>query len=156
MALSDGALGHRPIVKRSKDLVVGKRGFRRILAAVAFMLFAGCAGGGGSDHHPPDRIVAGEPTALTATFSVWGSESRELPRRYSQILCHYRHAGEQHFQSIPATIVSYDNKHMLVEFVIPPQQSTSETDSLEYYFDFLFDGYYGKRPIEHVRITAKS
>ena len=62
----------------------------------------------------------------------------------------------QHFQSIPATIVSYDNKHMLVEFVIPPEQLTSETDSLEYYFDFLFDGYYGKRPIEHVRITAKS
>jgi hypothetical protein len=101
--------------------------------------------------------MAGQPTVLTLSFSVWGAGSRDdLARRYTQMLCHYRHAGEQHFQSIPATILTSDEKRMVVEFVIPPQQPTSQTDSLEYYFDFLFDGYYGKRPIERVRITLQA
>ncbi|HEY4256485.1 MAG TPA: hypothetical protein VGM66_04655 [Candidatus Udaeobacter sp.] len=127
---------------------------RLVIAIPVLILLTGCAGGGGSDHHPPDRIVGGQPTVLTLSFSVWGNgTSWDLARRYTQILCHYRHGGEQHFQSIPATIVSSDKKGMLVEFVIPPQQPASETDSLDYYFDFLFDGYYGKRPVEHVRIT---
>ena len=126
---------------------------RHVISAVLALLLTGCPGAGGSDHHPPDRIVAGQPTVLTQTFSVWGAGPRQdLARRYTEMLCHYRHAGEQHFQSIQARIVSSDRKHMTVEYVIPPQQRLSGSDTLEYYFDCLFDGHYNKRPIERVRI----
>ena len=130
------------------------RPMRCVPAVLTLILLGGCAGGGGSVHHPPDHIEAGQPTVIKLSFSVWGSGGGwDLARRYTQILCHYRHGGDQHFQSIPATIVSSDKQRMTVEFVIPPQQPISEADILDYYFDFLFDGHYNKRRIEHVRFS---
>ena len=127
----------------------------RYLPLVFVLMFAGgCAGGGGSVHHPPDHIVAGQPTTLKLSFSVWGSGSGDLAKRYTKILCHYRKSGEGEFQSVPARITSSDQKRMTVEFIVPPQGASPTSASLEYYFDFLFDGHANSRRHEVVPIVA--
>jgi hypothetical protein len=125
----------------------------RYLLLVSSLIFAvGCAGGGGSVHNPPDHIVAGQPTTLKLSFSVWGAGSGDLAKRYTKILCHYRKVGEAQFQSVSARIISSDEKRMVVEFVVPPQQLSTPSESLEYYFDCLFDGHANSRPHEIVQI----
>ena len=111
------------------------------------------AGGGGSNHDLLDHIIAGQPTKLNFTFSVWGAGSGDLSKRYTKILMHYRKTGEIEFLSIPVRIISSDQKHMAVEFIIPPQEISDESSLLEFYFDFLFDGVQNTRPHETVPIT---
>jgi hypothetical protein len=125
---------------------------RYLLLAFSLIFTVGCAGGGGSVHNPPDHIVAGQPTTLKLSFSVWGAGSGDLAKRYTKILCHYRKSDEAHFQSVSARIVSSDQKRMAVEFVVPPQELSATSASLEYYFDFLFDGHPNSRPHEAVQI----
>jgi hypothetical protein len=66
---------------------------------------------------------------------------------------HYRKAGETDFHSISDRIISSDQKHMAVEFIITPQEISGDSSSLEFYFDFLFDGHLNTRPHETVSIT---
>ena len=126
---------------------------RIILLTLALSLMVGCAGGGGSNHDILDHIVAGQPTTLRFTFSVWGSGWGDLSKRYTKILMHYRKAGETDFHSISDRIISSDQKHMAVEFIITPQEISGDSSSLEFYFDFLFDGHLNTRPHETVSIT---
>lgn len=126
---------------------------RTFLSTLALAFMVGCGpGGGGSNHDLIDHVVAGQPTALKFTFSVWGSGSGDLSRRYTKILMHYRKTGETEFHSITDRIISSDQKHMLVEFIIPPQEISGDSSSLEFYFDFLFDGIQNTRPHETVPI----
>lgn len=125
---------------------------RHPLLAFWLIFTVGCAGGGGSVHNPPDHIVAGQPTILTLSFSVWGAGFGDLANRYTKIFCHYRKSNEAQFQSVSARIVSSDRKRMAVEFVVPPQELSATPASLEYYFDFLFDGHPNSRPHETVQI----
>jgi len=127
---------------------------RYLTLTLSAILLVGCAGGGGSVHNPPDQIIAGEATKLKLTFSVWGAGSGDLSRRYTEVVCHYRKTGEQQFHDVPALLISSDQKHMVAEFVIPPQQTSADSTSLEYYFDFLFDGHPNKRPHEIVQIIT--
>ena len=121
--------------------------------ALSFVVGCGVAGGGGSTHDPLDHIVAGQPTTLRFTFSAWGAGSGDLSKRYTKILMHYRNTGETDFHSISDRIISSDQKHLLVEFVIPPQEISGDSGSLEFYFDFLFDGIQNRTPHETVPIT---
>lgn len=127
---------------------------RTILLPLALSLMVGCniAGGGGSNHDLLDHIVAGQPTKLNFTFSVVAG-SGDLSKRYTKILMHYRKTGEIEFHSISDRIISSDQKHMAVEFIIPPQEISGDSSSLEFYFDFLFDGVKNTRPHETVPIT---
>src|SRR5437868_13812410 len=104
---------------------------RYLLVASSLIFTGGCAGGGGSVHNPPDHIVAGQPTTLKLSFSVWGAGSGDLAKRYTKILCHYRKVGEAQFQSVPARIISSDEKRMAVEFVVPPQPLSAPSASVE-------------------------
>ncbi|MBI5396266.1 MAG: hypothetical protein HZA91_13300 [Verrucomicrobia bacterium] len=132
---------------------LGGRGARNLLLALALLLATGCAGGGGTVHDPPDHIVAGQPATLELRFSVWGAGFGNLSSRYTKILCHYRKPGETQFQSVSARVISSDHKHMDVEFIIPPQQVSGDSSSLEYYFDFLFDGQPNTQQHKTVRIV---
>ncbi|MFA6564961.1 MAG: hypothetical protein WCV00_23860 [Verrucomicrobiia bacterium] len=125
-----------------------------VLLAAVFSS-TGCAGGGGTVHDPPDRIVAGQPATLKLKFSVWGAGFGNLSSRYTNICCHYRKAGETQFETAPARIISSDHKNMDVEFAIPPLQISGDSSALEYYFDFLFDGHPNTRKHETVRIVRR-
>ena len=129
---------------------------RKILLPLALSLMFGCniniAGGGGCNHDLLDHIVVGQPRKLNFTFSV-ASGFGDLSKRYTKILMHYRKAGEIEFHSISDHILASDQKHMAVEFIIPPQEISGDSSSLEYYFDFLFDGVKNTTPLETVPIT---
>ena len=142
------ALKRTPYVKRWAAM-------RTVIAiAILSLLTTGCfqPGGGGSAHHPPPQIISGEPTTLKLTFSAWGAGSGNLSKRYTQIRCHYRQSGESQFQTVAAKVISSDDKQMEVQFVIPPQVLFGESSTLEYYFDFLFDGHPNTRGHETVQI----
>ncbi|MBI5385302.1 MAG: hypothetical protein HZA90_11530 [Verrucomicrobia bacterium] len=112
-----------------------------VLAALIFT--GGCfrPGGGHAGHTPPERIVAGEPTILKMEFSVWGAGSGDLSKRYTQIVCHYRQTGQRDFQTAHARVLSSNRERMQTEFTIPPQTLLEAAGTLEYYFEFLFDGH---------------
>jgi hypothetical protein len=83
------------------------------------MTIEGCgvAGGGGTVHLPPKNVLAGQPTTLTMTFSVWGSGSGDLSKRYTNVTCQYRiDCGE--FKTVSASVNSSDSKTMAVHFVM--------------------------------------
>jgi hypothetical protein len=129
---------------------------RITLLTLSLAIMIGCgASGGGSTLDPIDHVVAGQTTSLRLAFSIWGSGSGsgDLSKRYTKIVMHYRRTGEADFHSISDRIVSSDQKHMVVEFAIPPQEISGDSSSLEFYFDFLFDGILNTRPHETVPIT---
>ena len=127
--------------------------FLTIALSLSFVVGCGVAGGGGSTHDLLDHIIAGQPTSLRFTFSTWGAGSGDLALRYTHILMHYRKTGETDFHSLSDRIISSDEKHLTVEFIIPPQEISGAASSLDYYFDFLFDGIQNTRPHETVPIT---
>ena len=127
---------------------------RYLLLALLMGILAGCSGGGGVTHRPPKEIIVGQPATLHVAFTVWGSGSGDLAKRYTTIICHYRKTGEAEYHQVPARIITSDQYQMAVDFVIPPQEATKNFDSLEYYFDFLFDGVANREGINTVRIVA--
>ena len=129
---------------------------RLALLFAALVLVGGCfrPGGGHSGHTPPERLLAGEATILMMEFSVWGAGSGNLSKRYTEIVCHYRLSGHPEFQTVRARIVSSDKERMRAEFTIPPQTLLEASGTLEYYFEFLFDGYRSTRATNSVPIVS--
>jgi hypothetical protein len=129
---------------------------RITLLTLSLAFIVGCgASGGGSTLDPIDHVVAGQPTSLRLTFTVWGSGfgSEDLSKRYTKIMMHYRKTGESDFHSISDRIISSDRKQMIVEFIIPAQEISTNSSSLEFYIDCLFDGVQNTIPHETVPIT---
>lgn len=121
---------------------------------VAVLVFAGgCAGGGGTNHTPPERVVAGERVILSLEFSVWGAGFGNLSKRYTQIACRYRQAGQPGFQAAPAKVLSSSRERMQTQFTIPPQSIQGSSGTLEYHFEFLFDGHRNRNHTNSVPIV---
>ena len=109
-------------------------------------LFAGCyrPGGGGTGHNPPDGISNNQPTELKLTFSVWGAGSGRLDQRYTDVFCFYRIGESGAYIRLSGSVVSADDKNMEMRFIIPPL-NLHEGDTVDYYFEMLFDGHKNTR-----------
>jgi len=120
----------------------------RLLFLFIFIgLFTGCyrPGGGGTGHHPPDGISSNQPTELKLTFSVWGAGSGRLDKRYTDVICFYRINESGEYRRLTGSVVSADDKNMEMRFTIPPL-NLNEGDTVDYYFEMLFDGHTNTRP----------
>jgi len=120
----------------------------RLLFLFIFIgLFTGCyrPGGGGTGHHPPDGISSNQPTELKLTFSVWGAGSGRLDKRYTDVICFYRINESGEYRRLTGSVVSADDKNMEMRFIIPPL-NLNEGDTVDYYFEMLFDGHKNTRP----------
>lgn len=109
------------------------------LLGLGALLLTGCAGGGGSLHVPPEFIEIGQPTTLTFEFSVWGSGSGQLSKRYTDRRCNYRIVGDKQFRSIPMRQVSETAERLTAQCTIPALNARPG-DYLEYSYQMLFDG----------------
>lgn len=116
----------------------------RTLLGLLCLLVTGCAGGGGSNHTPPQSIHAGQPTTLTMELTSWGAGFGKLSKRYTEIQCHYRMAGAAPYDVVPMTPTAETKERLTVQGVIPAL-TAKPGDKLEYYFDMKFDGVYNKR-----------
>ena len=123
-----------------------------ILFFTIICLVTGCyrPGGGGTAHHPPDGISNNQPTELKLTFSVWGAGSGSLDKRYTKVICLYRINESGNHKRLTGTVVSADEKHMEMRFIIPPLK-LNEGDTVDYYFEMLFDGHKNTRQGEKLR-----
>ena len=119
------------------------------LLLLEILWISGCAGGGGTVHHPPKIIEAGKPTVLRLELSVWGSGWGDMRDRFTSVTCHYRLVGEARFKSISMKAVSVESDRMFMECTLPSFEREAGT-AVEYYFDKKFDGHYGRRATETV------
>ena len=136
------------------DLHGGYVGTLKRRLFIAFSLFSlgftGCAGGGGTAHVPPKRIVAGQPTQLTLEVNVWGAGLGKMTSRYRNVTCHYRLLGEKDYHDLPMTpgkeFTSKPPSNMQGTFqcILPTFPKTAK--AVEYYFDFNFDKFQQSRP----------
>jgi len=125
---------------------------RLIFIFTIIFLFTGCyrPGGGGTAHHPPDGISSNRPTELKLSFSVWGAGSGNLAKRYTEVICLYRINDSGDYERLTGSVVSADEKHMEMRFIIPPL-NLNEGDTVDYYFEMLFDGHKNTRQGEKLR-----
>ena len=112
---------------------------RVALLFVAFA-FASCieAGGGGAVHHPPSAIKRGVPTPLELELSAVNPHG-SISHRMTSITCHYRLSGSSSFTSLSMTPADVDSRHLIARCSLPPFPANTQ-GSVEYYFDFYFDG----------------
>jgi hypothetical protein len=118
--------------------------FSRLIIALLLVSTGGClrAGGGGTKHTPPEKIIAGEPTTLTLRFMVSGPDEGTLSERYTNIKCVYRVEGTDHDSEVQGVILREGHETMDMQFVIPPLK---EGDVVHYWFELTLDGHPGKR-----------
>jgi hypothetical protein len=113
---------------------------KRHLLILCFFLLASCfePGGGGSIHNPPDSITRGIPTPLELKLSAVNAHG-SMSRRMTSITCHYRLSGSPTFATLPMTPTNVDSRHLIARCTLPafPQDARG---TVEYYFEFLFDG----------------
>jgi hypothetical protein len=107
-------------------------------------------GGGGSVHHPPEKIIVNQPTKLAIELVVWGEGSGKMSERWKDVKCHYR-VGPNDWAAIDMTVESEQKEKITFVCTIPPQQKAGV--KLEYYFDMLFDGHYNKESSHFVPIV---
>lgn len=111
---------------------------------MATLALAGCAGGGGSVHQPPQSIVAGTATPLRLELTAWGAGRGRLSHRYRQLECRYRTARDSTTHRLRMTPVSEDQQHFIAQCLLPP---LAPQDSMViYWFAFAFDGQSNQRP----------
>jgi hypothetical protein len=114
------------------------------LRLVATLALAGCAGGGGSIHQPPESIAAGTTTPLRLELTAWGAGWGRLSHRYRQLECRYRTARDSTTHRLNMTPVSEDRQRFVTQCLLPP---LARHDSMvTYWFAFAFDGQPNRRP----------
>jgi hypothetical protein len=111
-----------------------------MILGILVTLLTGCPGGGGTVHIPPPIIVSDSFTELKVTFSVWGAGSGKLNKRYTNVVCIYHIVGVNEEHRITGKVVSADDKHMEMVFILPPLNLNTE-DAVTYHFEMLFDGH---------------
>lgn len=115
-----------------------------LLLLIVSLTLAGCAGGGGTTHEPPQRIEAGRPTIIDLTVSVWGYGSGSMTKRYQDVICYYQTAGQSEFTALPMRPISDfqevqpKTKQGLFRCEMPAFQKMDQ--AVKYYFEFKFDG----------------
>jgi hypothetical protein len=104
------------------------------------LLVASCmeAGGGGAVHLPPPAIKRDAFTPLELELSAVNPHG-SMSRRMTSIRCHYRLSGSTEFISLPMTASDVDSRHLIARCNLPPFPADAQ-GSVEYYFDFQFDG----------------
>ena len=125
---------------RRMDATSYMKSARKASLLIAAFAFASCieAGGGGAVHHSPSSIKRGVPTPLELELSAVNPHG-SMSRRMTSITCHYRLSGSSAFTSVPMTPADVDSRHLIARCSLPPFPPDAH-GSVEYYFDFYFDG----------------
>jgi len=96
-------------------------------------------GGGGRLHLPPNAIVVGRVTKLNIGFAIWGEGLDKPSLRFTNVKLNYKNTDEVEFSRTEAIYTHVDEDDFAwFEAALP--EFDSATQSVDYFFEYTFDG----------------
>ena len=115
------------------------RVFMRAMLLCLVLIGSGCvAGGGGSNHAPPEPQSHAEDTVIDIRLSVWGSGSEDITERYSDVKIAFG-SGKHDMQLVDTAPSAGPYRYII------PAGTHEAGSTVPYTISFSLDGHPGNR-----------
>jgi hypothetical protein len=117
-----------------------------IIILVIFL--TGCvAGGGGSQNTTPNTVDISSGYEVTMELTVWGSESKNLENRYTEIVLNYDVSGKNVKGLVMPKFIGMKSNKLIVMSLIPSIDGIKSGDQISCVYKYKFDGHDNSTPI---------